>query len=527
MLGRFAFVNPSQANDDVYLVSTRYDNRRNFQRNDLVRLNTRTLVRTPVPLPGDTIDFVLDAGAAPLALLTREPPGRATWYREPGGEWRKLAAFELYAADAIVPVAPGPAESQTLFVRAQRDRETSALHLFDLKANRLDPQPVLAVSGYDFKGGVLRRNGAVIGVHYQGDTLGVAWLDPTMRAMQEKVDALLPRTQNDLSVGQRHKTSKWLVFAHSDVEPGQFLLYDSESGTLTPIGPARRGVEPRRMARVDVVRFPARDGLSIPARVTLPPGGGARPHALVVLAKQDPWNRSGAWGWDAPAQFLAARGYAVLQIEQRGTFGYGRKLFEAGWKQFGLAMQDDLVDGVKWAVAQGIADPQRVCIAGFDYGGYAALMALARDASTFRCGAAFHAITDLEANVGNFLAFNEEYRAHGIGRLIGDAEADAAQLRATSPVHRAADIRQPLLMGAWDGDRAIPFQHAGRMRDALQKAGARLEWHPLPEVKTPAERLAQTVALWDHIAQFLATHNPPGAAGATTAPAAAAPKSPP
>lgn len=520
--GRYQFANRSRTNDLIFLTFAKWDLRGNYQRSDLLRVDTRTLKRSLVEVPGETTAFLLDDADEPLAVVTREPPGRAVWYRDASTQaWRRLAAFEQYGANVITPLAPGPAGSATLFVRANNGRDTSALHLYDLKSNQLDPQPVLSVQGHDFNGDLVRRNGAVVGVRYEGDTTATVWLDAEHRALQEKVDALLPGTQNHLSGGVRHKSSKWLVFARSDTDPGRFYLFDSASGGLTALGAFRQGIDPRRMARVDVVRYPARDGLAIPALVTLPTGR-PKPWPLVVLVDASPWSRTSRWGWEGQAQFLASRGYAVLQPDHRGTQGYGRKHFEAGWKQMGLAMQDDLADGVKWAVAQGIADPEKVCIAGFEYGGYAALMALARDGALFRCGVALHPVTDLEAHASNFLAFNEEFRSHGIGRLIGDPERDAAQLRSTSPVHRAAEIRKPLLLGAWDGHRAIPFQHASRMRDALAAHPA-LDWLSLPAPKSWSQQQEQWVTAWERIERFLAKHNP---AGQDTAPAPAAPQSP-
>ncbi|MEG1056009.1 MAG: TonB-dependent receptor, partial [Janthinobacterium sp.] len=147
------------------------------------------------------------------------------------------------------------------------------------------------------------------------------------------------------------------------------------------------------MASRQLLHVKARDGLTLPAWLTLPKGSG-RQLPLVVLIHDGPWQR-GDWGWDPASQFLASRGYAVLEPDYRGSTGLGARHFRAGWKQWGLAMQDDIADAARWAITEGIADPQRICLAGGGYGGYATLMGLGRDPALFRCGIAWSSIPDL------------------------------------------------------------------------------------------------------------------------------------
>ena len=137
------------------------------------------------------------------------------------------------------------------------------------------------------------------------------------------------------------------------------------------------------MAEREFKHFAARDGLTIPVHVTRPPGQ-AGPAPMVVLVHGGPWARAAGWAWEPGSQFLASRGYLVVEPEFRSSTGYGSKLFRAGWKQWGLTMQDDVADAARWAIAQGLADPKRICIAGASYGGYATLMGLIRDPALFR-----------------------------------------------------------------------------------------------------------------------------------------------
>ncbi len=153
------------------------------------------------------------------------------------------------------------------------------------------------------------------------------------------------------------------------------------------------------MPKREPVRYKARDGLEIPAILTLPKGREAKNLPLVLYVHGGPYVRGTQWTWADEAAYLAALGYAVLEPDFRGSAGWGRKFFQAGWKQWGLAMQDDLVDGVEWLASRGTIDPKRVCIMGASYGGYAVMMGLARDPDRFRCGINYVGVTDIEPEV--------------------------------------------------------------------------------------------------------------------------------
>lgn len=344
--GRFHSAAPLQDSDSFFWASARYDNIGNFQRVALYRVDSRTRHPTPLRSPGDAYEWALDNQGEPVAATVREGNGRSSVKYFDGGkkEWRTLFEFDSFGTAAMFPVALGPAGSNTLYVRAYNGRDTSALHTWDLAKDQLDPQPLVTLAGYDFDGFPVRHAGRIVGFRYTSDAAGTAWVDPAFKAIQEAVDKLLPDTVNIINSAVRNQTTKLLVRSHSDRAPFTFHLYDTATGKLTVLGKWRPMIDPKRMARVDVVKYRARDGLEIPARLTLPPGGGKN-LPMVVLVHSTAFMRGGSWGWDAEAQFLASRGYAVLQPEIRGSQGFGLKHFKAGWKQWGLAMQDDLADG--------------------------------------------------------------------------------------------------------------------------------------------------------------------------------------
>jgi dipeptidyl aminopeptidase/acylaminoacyl peptidase len=190
--------------------------------------------------------------------------------------------------------------------------------------------------------------------------------------------------------------------------------------------------------------------------------------------------RGGQWGWHPQAQFLASRGYAVLEPEYRGSTGYGFRHYRAGWKQWGRAMQDDIADGATWAIAEGIVDPRRICIAGASYGGYAALMGLINDPALYKCGINWVGVTDIKLLATGHWSFTSDmsdtYKQYGMPELVGDLVADAAQLTATSPLAQAARIKQPLLLAYGAADRRVPLYHGTQFYEAVKRTNADVEW---------------------------------------------------
>ena len=226
------------------------------------------------------------------------------------------------------------------------------------------------------------------------------------------------------------------------------------------------------MAEVAFTRFAARDGQPIPLWLTLPPGVSG-PAPAVVLVHGGPWVRGGTWGWHPMQQFLASRGYVVIEPEFRGSTGYGDQHHRAGWKQWGQAMQDDLADAVAWAAQRKLVDPQRVCIAGASYGGYAALMGLVRQGDIFRCGAAWVPLTDVRwlLREGSPDDWSDEVRSNQLPFMIGDRFRDSEMILKHSPIDQAARIKAPVLLAWGEEDQRTPPDQAKAMAKALRSAG--------------------------------------------------------
>jgi dipeptidyl aminopeptidase/acylaminoacyl peptidase len=289
-----------------------------------------------------------------------------------------------------------------------------------------------------------------------------------------------------------------------------YLLYNTGTGALSKIGASHPDIDSRQMGRQQMVHYKARDGLDIPALLTLPPGERRGPLPLVVLVHGGPFVPGPTWGWNPQSQFLASRGYAVLEPHYRGSTGLGARHYRAGWKQWGLRMQDDLADGARWAIAQGIAASRRVCIAGASYGGYAALMGLVNDPDLYQCGVDWLGVTDINLlYTGTWIDdsdLSDDYKRVGMPVLIGDPVADAAQLKATSPLEQAARIKQPLLLAYGGADRRVPLFHGKRFRDAVKRTNANLEWIEYAEEGHGWAVVDNRVDFWTRVEKFLDKH---------------------
>jgi dienelactone hydrolase len=424
-------------------------------------------------------------GVARVAESRQDGKDRVHWRAAADKEWQLLQESEAHTLEGreMVPLAVGTGNTlyATMSLPARPDFGT--LVRLDLAQAGGTPQPLLALDGYDFRGRlVFGAGGELLGVHYLADARS---------------------TTNRLDCGQCKPGALVLVTAWSDRQPEVFLAYDPERGKLTGLGNSRPAIKAQAMAQRDMLRIPARDGLSLPLHVTRP-AGVKEPAPTIVLVHGGPYLRGGEWEWDATSQFLASRGYAVIEPEFRGSTGFGHKHFSAGWKQWGLAMQDDITDATRWAIAQKIADPQRICIAGGSYGGYAALMGLIREPALYRCGVNWVGVTDIELMYAiNWSDAGPTWRRYGMPALIGDRDKDKAQLAATSPLRLASKITQPVLLAYGGEDRRVPIDHGTKLRDALKPHNPNVEWIEYTDEGHGWMLEANQVDFWSRVERFL------------------------
>jgi dipeptidyl aminopeptidase/acylaminoacyl peptidase len=444
---------------------------------DVYRVNTETGRKTLQSLgkPGNVVRWIADADGNLRGAVTDEKSLiTRSWWRPPGSEaWMPIGEYGMRDAQTFPVAFDGDG---SMVVASNVGRDTYALYRWDPVKNAPGAE-LAAYPRADFATGIVydRWKKRIVGLRYDVERAGAAWFDDDWARIQASVDRALPDTVNRISRGE---DKRYLVTAFSDTNPGTWYLLDAGTSKLEYLGAARKDIDASKMPARKAIRYPARDGLEIPAFLTLPRGHDAKNLPLIVLVHGGPFMRGTHWEWNPEAAYLAAMGYAVLEPEYRGSVGWGKKLFEAGWKQWGRGMQDDLNDGMDWLAKQGTIDPARACIVGASYGGYAVMEGLARDPDRWRCGVNYVGVTDIGLMFSvTWSDFSDsDYIKYAAKEMMGDPDTDAAMLKAVSPLENAARIKAPVLMAYGGSDRRVPIIHGERMRDALQKNGTPVEW---------------------------------------------------
>lgn len=442
----------------------------------LWRLNTRTGRAESVEGPLHATAWVPDPSGEVRVCVTRSKErGSVQWKDSGSAQWRTLAEFDVFTEGGDFEVRHVDANG-LLYITARRGRDKQALWTLNPVSGAWSEHPLVASPQFDVDAHVLSRKSGVAGYRFTIDAEVTQWVDKDMVGLQQSVDSALPRTVNQLSIPWQGDAPWVLIRAHSDVQPAQFLLFNRETKKLSRVGSERPDIQAKTQSSSELVQAKSRDGLTVPAWLTVPTGA-SKPLPMVVLVHGGPWVRMPDWRWDAEVQFLAAQGYVVLRPQFRGTMGLGDAHFRSSWKQWGKAMQDDVTDATRWAIAQGIADPKRIAIAGASYGGYSALMGLVREPELYRCAVAWVGVTDLGfLHTVNWDDIPRIYKKKGLPMLLGDKTVDAAELKAFSPLTHAASIRQPVLLAYGEKDRRVPLIHGEAFRRALQTDNRTVEW---------------------------------------------------
>ena len=340
--------------DDIIAVETLVEEHK-VTPGALVRINTRSARRTNVsgtkPDAGDNELWVADNKGVARAFVAQSNSKVRIWYR--AGEnapWVKLDEFGALSEGQWQPLALAE-DDKTLLVGSHRGHDKEAIVRYDPEKKTFGevvashPQVDLSTLVDD------PATGAVVGVLYDADRAGVAWFDEKLASVQVALDKALAGAVNGFSWSNDRQ--RFVIRSRSDVNPGSFYYFDRANGKLQWLADRMPWIDPKKMSPMTPVRYKARDGLEIPAYLTIPRGSSGKNLPMVAVIHGGPWIPGDEWGFDREVQFLASRGYAVLQPNYRGTTRYGWKHFTASFKQWGLAMQDDITDGVQWAIEQG------------------------------------------------------------------------------------------------------------------------------------------------------------------------------
>jgi dipeptidyl aminopeptidase/acylaminoacyl peptidase len=295
-----------------------------------------------------------------------------------------------------------------------------------------------------------------------------------------------------------------LLFIDSDRDPGAWYLFNRAGNKLERILTPREGIDPARMGERRSLRFTASDGLPLEAILTVPAGvTDPKQLPMVLLPHGGPHDVRDDWEFDTDAQFLASRGYLVLQVNYRGSSGRGFAFKEAGYLKWGTRIQEDLLDGVRWTIDQGMSDPKRICVYGGSFGGYAAMMTAARAPQMFQCAVGLAGIYDLDMMYNKGDIKTTESGRRYLQRVIG---RDKAALDANSPAKLAAQIKIPVLLAHGEDDQRAPFAQAKAMRAALIAAGNTPQWLAVPNEGHGFYNEDNNIAWFKTLQTFLDAH---------------------
>jgi dipeptidyl aminopeptidase/acylaminoacyl peptidase len=469
----------------------------------------------------------VDLGTFQADVVQPSRPGIWSWFADSGGIVRAGADYGqrrtriYYRAAAGAPLRliedrrhsrddsvvdsihfAGNSERGILITNADTGR--FAIYHYDF-ATDARGEAIFEHAQVDVGSALIDRDGNVDGIFYEDDRPRVRWLNPEMAQVQATIDRAFPGKTNMIRSRSRDG-NRMLVFSSAADDPGTYYVFDRAARRMELFASPFDGLHEVRFAAVRAVSYRSRDGQAIHGYLTLPPGRTERGLPLVVLPHGGPFARD-SWVFDQDVQFLASRGYAVLQPNFRGSTGYGRDFVERGYGQYGGGMIDDIEDGVDWLAGEGTIDRTRVCIMGISYGGYAAIWSAIRSPERYRCTISLAGPSDLKSMrrhwVGGFAPGRYVRAVRDI--LQGEERID---LDTISPLRQAERLTVPALIGHGETDIVVPPDQSRRLVTALNRRRANVESVFYPKAGHGFTTEEERSDWLRRVEAFLARHNP-------------------
>ncbi|MEW5808460.1 MAG: S9 family peptidase [Actinomycetota bacterium] len=350
-----------------------------------------------------------------------------------------------------------------------------------------------------------RRSGALLGVRYYGERQQIRALDPHFAVVLTNLEKLSDGDLGRLSSDEDGR--RWVVSFNHDRDPGATYLYDHGTGRSRLLFRPLPHLDPATLAPMRPISLTARDGLTLHGYLTVPVGVEPRALPLVLVVHGGPWYRD-SWGFDAGVQLLANRGYAVLQVNFRGSTGYGKTFLKAAIGEFAGKMHDDLIDGVTWAVDRGYADPERVAIFGGSYGGYATLVGITFTPDVFAAAIDYVGISDLANFMRTLPPIARPHLANNWHAYVGDPDdpEQLADMMARSPITRVDRVRTPLLVIQGANDVRVVQAESDNLVEALRARGVDVDYLVQSTEGHGAVNPETTIEMYEKVSDFLAKH---------------------
>ncbi|SDD10327.1 alpha/beta hydrolase family protein [Aquimonas voraii] len=431
------------------------------------RLETQTGRRTRVAMsPVTRAQFLTDAaGNLRFAQGLTSENDLELYHLSPGSESWELISSQARAGQQAFALGFS-SDGAVAYLQVSRAEGPDAIERLDLATG--ERTEVYRHARRDPAGAIYSLDGnAVLGVFVRDPQVSMHFFEPEHPEAKLRQSLAAAFKGHDVFITSATEDGrKAILYVYSDRNPGEYFLFDRQTKHARHIGSRGRALVPEQMGETRLVQIQARDGLLLDALLTLPPGAEPRDLPLVVHPHGGPFDIQDQWGFDPRVQLLATRGLAVLQVNFRGSGGYGRTFVEAGYKQWGRSMQDDLTDATRWVIEQGIADARRICLFGASYGGYASLMGVAKEPDLYACAVGDVGVYDLES-----WARRVDFQKLRWGKNYLQDAVGSEGLREVSPVHLASHIKVPVFLAAGENDRRAPVQQTEMMEAALKRAG--------------------------------------------------------
>ncbi|HVE48967.1 MAG TPA: S9 family peptidase [Casimicrobiaceae bacterium] len=455
--------------DDHIIVS---HNRRDAKVFDVFRINVNTGEEKLIAQnPGNITGWRTDHDGKLRVAITTDGVNTSLLYREKEDENFKPILTTNFK-DAVSPLF-FTFDNRKLYVASNRGRDKSAIYVFDPTAAKegelLVEHADVDVSGLNYS----RKRKVLTNANWVTWKTERKFFDKESEEMWRDVQSKLPGYEIAFTSTNRAE-DKFIVAAFSDKTRGKRYLYDKTAKKLDLLADVSPWLPESELANMKPIQYKSRDGLTIHGYLTLPKGVSPKNLPVVINPHGGPWFRD-AWGFNPEVQFLANRGYAVLQMNFRGSTGYGREFWAASFKQWGRKMQDDVTDGVQWLINEGIADPKRVAIYGGSYGGYTTLAGLAFTPDLYAAGVDYVGVSNLITFMKSVPPYWKPF-LEMMAEMVGDMEKDEAMLKAASPVFSADKIKAPLLIAQGAKDPRVAKAESDQMVEAMKKRGVEVEY---------------------------------------------------
>jgi dipeptidyl aminopeptidase/acylaminoacyl peptidase len=442
-------------------------NKRNKEVFDAYRLDLKTgELELIAENPGNITSWLADHAGNIRGAQTTDGVNTSFLYRDgASGPFRTVLTTSF--RDSFSPLF-FTFDNKSLYAASNLGRDKQAIVLVDPATAKeqkvLFEHPDVDVDGLSFS----RKRKVLTTISY------VTWKPQRkfLDAETEKLYAALEKQLPGYEFGIQSTTDdedRFVVAAYNDRTPGTRYLYDSGADKLTKLGDIAPWLPETKMATMKPIEYKSRDGLTINGYITLPNAKEPKNLPVIVNPHGGPWARD-VWGWNPEVQMLANRGYAVLQMNFRGSTGYGRSFWQASFKQWGLKMQDDISDGVNYLVKEGIADPKRICIYGGSYGGYATLAGVTYTPDVYACAVDYVGVSNLFTFLNTIPPYWKPF-LDMMHEMVGEPEKDKALLTATSPALNADRIKTPLFIAQGARDPRVNIDEANQMVKALKARG--------------------------------------------------------